>query len=228
MYYGAILDGINTLYKWGLVLLDDLEEGTPELKTNYQDVGGMDGQLNLSYALTGGPVFGMRPVSFTLCRLLQFPQRSVYAHPMSMSAIWSELMTRYHGREVELILPTDLLHHYTGVVQIGRITGKSRDCIPVSMTAEPWRERHEPTQITASLTQTPIAIELPNETRPVIPTITVTATTKITFSGADHFISPGTHRVLDIVLAPGKNIVQAAVTTDSSGQITLEYTKAVM
>ncbi len=225
MYHGAILDRINTLHKWGLILMDDLEEGAPDIKTNYQDVGGMDGQLNFSYALTGRPVYGMRPVSFTLCR----PWHFALLHnvpPQPMADVWAEFMARYHGREVLLTLPTDPVHHYTGVVQIGAVTGDARDRFSVSMTADPWRERNEPTRITAAVSKTAKTLYLPNETRPVIPTITATAQAKITLGGKDYYVDAGTGRNLDIMLAPGTNAVQVALTTASTGQITMEYTEA--
>ena len=225
MYHGAILDRINTLHKWGLILLDDLEEGAPEIKTNYQDVGGMDGQLNLSYALTGRPVYGMRPVSFTLCR----PWHFALLHnvpPPPMGAVWADLMARYHGREVQLTLPTDPTHHYTGVVEIGPVTGDARDRFSVSMTAEPWRERNEPTRIQTAITNTAKTLYLPNETRPVVPTITVNAQAALTLGGKEYYIDAGTSRNLDIMLAPGTNPVKVALRTASAGQITLEYTEA--
>lgn len=225
MYHGAILDRINTLHKWGLILLDDLEEGAPRLKTNFQDVGGMDGQLNLSYALTGRPVYDVRPVSFSLCR----PWHFALLHnvpPPPMADVWSDFMARYHGQEVQLTLPTDPTHHYTGVVEIGALTGDARDRFPVSMTAEPWRERNEPTIITADVSRTAKTLYLPNETRHVIPTITLTGQAKITLAGADHYMDAGTRRNLDIELAPGTNTLQVALTTASTGKITIEYTEA--
>nr|WP_325300304.1 hypothetical protein [uncultured Dysosmobacter sp.] len=227
MYHGAVLDRVNTLRTWGLILLDDLEEGAPELKTNYQDVGGMDGMLNLSYAVTGRPVYGTRQVSFTLCRPWAFAAQFA-SPPPPMATVWADLMGRYHGREVQLTLPTDPYHHYTGVVEIGPVSGQARDRIPVAMTADPWRERNEPTRIMASLARAAQTIYLPNETRYITPTITVDAVTRLQLGGKDYQLDPGTRRVLDMELAPGENILQASLVFADAGHITVEYTEAVL
>ena len=221
MYYGAIINRIDTLMTWGLILLDDLEEGAPELKTNYQDVGGMDGLLDLSKAVTGRPVYGNRAVSFTLCRRRPWTASA-------MERIRAELLARFHGQEVTLTLPTNREHHYTGVMQIGPLSGQARDRLPVTLDAAPWRQRNEPTVITADLTQTAQDIYLTNEARFVVPTITTTARTRLTLAGHEYYLDAGTSRVLDIELAPGPNLIQAALMGADTGKITLTYTEAIL
>ena len=61
-YGGVIINGINLFERFGLLSLTDLKISSPALKSNFKDVPGMHGSLNLSYALTGEPVYKDRDV----------------------------------------------------------------------------------------------------------------------------------------------------------------------
>ncbi len=220
MLYGITINGVDTLEQWGLILLSDLVETPPARKENLVPVPGMDGVLDLSETLTGEPVYDTRSVSGTLFRR---------AGPRSVEYLRAMLADMYHGQRVTLGLPSDVFHHYSGVLQIGELSDDARGRIPFSMpTADPWRYKNEPTTVEATLNGTDFtALYLENERRRVVPTITVTATTRVRWREKVYTLQPGqTFRDLDIRLEPGENTVEAALAAAGTGQITITYQEA--
>ena len=66
-------------------------------------------------------------------------------------------------------------------------------------------------------------LQLPNERRPVVPSITVEQTTTLMWNGNTYTVNTGTHRLLDIQLQAGDNILKAKVPDSDTGSITVEY-----
>lgn len=66
MIVGVRIGEIDTLSEWGLCLCSDLSIGAPELKSKWVDVPAADGALDFSQALTGGPVYKNRKITFRL------------------------------------------------------------------------------------------------------------------------------------------------------------------
>ena len=54
------------------------------------------------------------------------------------------------------------------------------------------------------------------------------AVTRLQLGGKSYQLDAGTHRVLDIELAPGENVLQASLVAGTAGHITVEYTEAVL
>lgn len=220
MLYGVQINGLDTLENWGLILLSDLLEESPPRKENLVEVPGMDGALDLSDTLTGEPVYGTRAVSGTLFRR---------AGPWTITQLHSMLMDAYHGRRVALTLPSDLYHHYSGVLHIGDLSDDARGRIPFSMpAADPWRYKNEVTTVTATLTSTEyVKLYLQNERRRVVPTFTATAQARVRWNGSTYTLQPGyLFRDLDVRLEPGENVIEAALTSPGKGEVTIEYQEA--
>ena len=220
MYYGVQINGLDTLENWGLLLLSDLLEESPPRKENLVEVPGMDGTLDLSDTLTGEPVYGTRAVSGTLFRR---------AGPWTIKALHAMLMDAYHGRRVTLTLPSDLYHHYSGVLLIGDLSDDARGRIPFSMpAADPWRYKNEPTVVTATLASTEyVTIYLENERRRIVPTFKATAETRVRWKGTTYTLQPGyVFRDLDVRLDPGQNVIEAALASPGTGELTVEYQEA--
>lgn len=131
MITGVTIDGIDTLTRWGLILLADLVVGAPPVREILVEIPGRSGTINASYAISDGePVYGNRPITFTLFKSVPDAE---------LNQIRSELMALFHGREKKLQLPTDTGHYFKGIVHIGDISGYNSGKIPVSVTAEPYR-----------------------------------------------------------------------------------------
>lgn len=220
MLHGITINGVDTLESWGLILLADLIETPPARKENLVPVPGMDGVLDLSETLTGEPVYDTRAVSGTLFRC---------ADQWTMKYLSGMLLDMYHGQRVDLGLPSDLFHHYRGVLQIGEYSEAAPGRIPFSMpAADPWRYKNEITAVAAALTSTDYTtLYLDNERRRVVPAITVTAATRVRWREKVYTLQPGqTFRDLDIRLDPGENTVDAALVAAGSGEISITYQEA--
>lgn len=220
MLHGITINGVDTLERWGLILLADLKETPPARKENLVPVPGMDGVLDLSEALTGEPVYDTRPVSGTLLRR---------AGPWSMEYLRAMLADMYHGQRVNLGVPSDIFHHYSGVLLIGEFSDDAPGRIPFSMpAADPWRYKNEITTVATTLTGTDFTtLYLENERRRVVPTITVTAATRLRWRDKAYTLQPGqAFHSLDIRLDPGENTIEAALAAAGSGEISITYQEA--
>lgn len=130
MLYGVKLNGVDTLKEYGLMLLADVKIGTPKLKETRKSIPGANGDLNLSYAITGRPTYENRPLSFSLFRS---------ANDVTLTAIKSSLMGKYHGREVKIQFPFDRNRYYTGVLSVGETAGYNSGKFSVSAEVYPYK-----------------------------------------------------------------------------------------
>lgn len=130
MLYGVKINDIDTLIEYGLALCAEYSIEAPTLKETRVDIPGADGSVNLSYALTGKPVFNDRKISFSLFRSTQ---------DSDIVRLRSILMTQFHGKDVQLVFPFDGSVYYSGVLQVGDMANYNSSVIPVTMTASPYR-----------------------------------------------------------------------------------------
>lgn len=127
MTYGVIINGMDTKEEWGLILLDDLTVEAPAPNLNMVTVPGVSGAYDFTEIL-GAVTYQNRNISFTLFRR---------ANDFVMREIRDELADLFHGKRVELVLPDDDEHHYSGRMSIGGITGYNTGRIAVTMVADP-------------------------------------------------------------------------------------------
>lgn len=219
MLHGVKINWVDTLTRYGLCLLADVEIPAPAVRTTRITVPGMDGSIDVSQALTGEPVYDDVDISIPL-----FARKG----DAELQAIRRQLLLAYHGREVEVVLPHDAKHYYLGTLSIGNLSGYGSGEIPVTLHAGPWRYKIEPTVVTASdLSATYKQLTLANEARPVIPTITVAQDTTLLWGSNEIALSTGTHRRPEIRLAAGDNILSAKVAS-GTGSIEIKYQEATL
>lgn len=127
---GMIINGENTLDKYGLMLLADYTISSPVRKKNIVSVPAANGSLNLSLDVNGQPVYEDISGSFTLFKSVS---------DRELSDLREILMDKYHGRTVQVILPFDLNHYYEGMLEFGDMSQFNSGRIPVSLTAFPYK-----------------------------------------------------------------------------------------
>ena len=142
MLHGVTINGTNTLTEYGLFLCADLKISEPKLKENRVDIPGGNGSLNMSYSPQGIPVYYDREITFSLAKRMEEAERST---------IVSTLRNLYHGREADLILPDDPDHRWHGVIAVGDVSGYNKGIIPIKMTAEPYKYKHNSTVVFADV-----------------------------------------------------------------------------
>ena len=98
--------------------------------------------------------------------------------------------------------------------------------IPVTVNCDPWKYKNAKTTVSRSDLGTVYKqLSLPNERRPVIPTITVAQDTTLLWGSSTINISAGNNILPDIRLAAGSNTLKAKVAS-STGSITVTYQEA--
>lgn len=196
-----ILDKFNTWYNWRLILTAK-DVTPPEPKTNYVNLDGMNGTLDLSESLTGEVTYGDRTVSATF-----WTDNGSYK---DRERLLREIVAALHGKKIKIIEPDDPNHYFYGRVKI-----KSRKNIlpyaefTIEATCEPWRY---------SLYDTVRTIEVDNQVvtdvvihnngvKTLCPVITVTGSVNIIYDGVKTPLTAGTYKISDIRLRQGVNVI---------------------
>lgn len=177
-------------------------------KTNYLEIEGADGSLDLTEA-HGEVKFSDREGSLIF-----------YALP---GDDWEAKKTRVsnllNGLQCKMTLEKDPNYYYLGRFTVNNYkSDKMLRQITVDYRLKPYKYKQNVTTKTLnSGTHTIVCDRMP-----VTPKITVTASTTITFKGNSYTVGAGTHQLLNIRFTEGNN----QITT--SGKITLEYQEGAL
>lgn len=207
----------NTWTDWGLILTQKGDIDPPEVRTNYTEIEGMSGSLDLSEALAGEPTFKDRAITASFCAC----EGSYRERRVLMGTILSQI----HGRKLRIVEPDDPGHYFMGRVKVKNI----RHTVPltefsVECICEPWRyENMETVQTFPVSGEIPAEIRINNEGRKTVcPEITVTGQVTFTCCGVTSSATDGTYRVTTFKLYQGENIIRVS----GNGTLTLRYRKA--
>lgn len=104
-YHSITIGEKNTWDDWHLVPTSRPKFNMPGVKTNYVDIPGGDGILDLTTVLTGRPVYGNRQGSF------EFLVMNDYGEWYER---YSDIATYLHGKEFKAVLDDDPDYYYEG------------------------------------------------------------------------------------------------------------------
>ena len=211
-----ILDKINTWYNWRLVLTSK-DVTPPEPKTNYVDIDGMSGTLDLSESLTGEITYKDRTVSASFWT-------SEGSHK-DREKLLRDIVSALHGKKIKIIEPDDPDHYFYGRVKI-----KSRKNIlpyaefSIECTCDPWRYA-----LNDSVRRVDVNSQLVTEViihnngvKSLCPDITVTGSVDITYNGVRTTLNTGSYKISDIRLRQGVN----SIGVSGTGSVTFTYREA--
>jgi hypothetical protein len=102
--HGITIGGKHSFRDLGMVSQEILTFQPPELKTQIVDIPGSDGELDLSEALTGRPIYQNRKGSFHF----------VVLHGKNYASAYSAVMQHIHGKQLRAVLDDDPLYYYEG------------------------------------------------------------------------------------------------------------------
>ena len=215
----VFFDGKDTYTEYGL-LLASKSISLPEVRTNMIDVPGRDGLLDASEVLTGEVTYKNRTITLKLTGVDTVSGKK-------WPATISDFCNKVHGKRVKVTFPEDTTHYYSGRCSVGKVgLVKMMQTIPVTVDCDPWKYKNEKTTVSRSDLGTAYKqLSLPNESRPVIPTITVAQDTTLLWGSSTINISAGDHSLPDIRLAAGSNTLKAKVAS-GTGSITVTYQEA--
>lgn len=213
------IDGKSVKNEYGL-LLASKSISLPEVRTNMIVVPGRDGAIDATDALTGEPTYDTGIISISL-----FGIKSISGKEWPVAV--SDFCNAFHGKKVKVYFPEDSAHYYSGRLSVGEIKlDGGRQLLPVEIICDPWKYKNAKTTVSRSDLGTSYKqISLPNERRPVIPTITVAQDTTLLWGGSTINISTGDHILPAIRLASGSNTLKAKVAS-GTGSITVTYQEA--
>lgn len=194
----------------------DVQPAPP--KVNLVDVPGADGTKDLSTQPAGRVVYDDRKITWTFA--LYPGENWDRKHQQVSNAL--------NGLACDIVLDSDPDYYYHGrlTVKKYKVDGLLRQ-ITIEATCRPYKLKLVETKIVADLTGTFKTLALVNERKVVIPTITVTAETTLRWNSSTITVRAGTHRIADIELQPGANLLDARVTS-GTGAITVAYREGAL
>ena len=212
----VFFDGIASFRDWGIylssIVIDD-----PKPKEIYVDIPNGDGALDLTEALTGEVHYESRPFEavFTI-------------KPETYSVELVRYLRSYLNGKQRTIQTKEEPGYYL----IGRCATSLKNdgvlaVLTVKATCQPWKYKNDVTAINttigASGTNT---LNLTNERKRVIPTITASAAVTIAFNGKTISVNAGTQRLTNIALIYGNNVL---IITGAEGTTVLfEYQEGAL
>ena len=212
----VFFDGIASFRDWGIylssIVIDD-----PQPKEIYVDIPNGDGALDLTEALTGEVHYESRPFEavFTI-------------KPETYSVELVRYLRSYLNGKQRTIRTKEEPGYYL----IGRCaTSIKKDgvlaVLTVKATCQPWKYKNDVTAknttIGASGTTT---LNLTNERKRVIPTITASAAVTIAFNGQTISVNAGTQRLTNIALQYGNNVL--IITGAEGTTVSFEYQEGAL
>ena len=187
----------------------------PEPQTNFVEIPGRDGALDLSEAL-GTVRYADRIIPLTFYARAPF------------DTLISTFAADVHGRRMKVIFDRDPTCYYDARVMLEDVERHAGYCeLSLKCRAKPYKLEHFETTITV-LPAGSATATLTNTRMPVVPTITVSAemTIEFTIGGLVYTInlSAGMHVVPSLVLMEGDTEVEILGT----GSITFTYRKGAL
>lgn len=212
-----IFDKYNTAYDWGL-LLTAKTVSEPSPKTNYQELDGVSGSLDLTEALTGEVAYSDR----TLTASFSISDGTVQERETLLRSITAAL----HGRRVHIIEPDAPEFYLIGRVMV---TGKSNShayaTFDIEATCEPWRYALNESERRVVVQNNSASVVIHNDgVKTVCPVITVSGAVSITDNSVTTELQTGTYKITDIRLRPGANVI----TVEGAGAVVFTYREAVL
>lgn len=210
-----ILDKFNTWYDWRLILTAK-DVTPPEPKTNYVDIDGMNGTLDLSEALSGEITYTDRIVSASFW--------TDYGSRTDRERLLKDIRISLHGKKIKIIEPDDPDHYFYGRVSIkSQSNNLAYAEFTIEAVCEPWRYAINDTIRTVDLDNDTINVIIRNEgAKTLCPTITVTDTITVTYNDINTVLTVGTHTISTIKLRRGVNMIKVS----GKGSISFKYKEA--
>lgn len=206
-----MFDKYNTAYDWGL-LLTAKDLTPPEPKTNYVQLDGMSGSLDLTEALTGEVPYNDRTLTASFMATEgTFDERV---------ALLREITKALHGRKVRIVDPDDPQHYLLGRTNVKPVQAPSYLELTIEATCDPWRYAINETE---RRVDAPADVVIRNDgSQTVCPVLTVTGSVSITVNEATTELDEGSYKITDLRLKPGVNVIGVA----GSGSVTFSYREA--
>lgn len=226
MMKGVYFDGIHSYDDLGLIL-SSVEIEPPQIKTKKIDIPGANGSIDLTQ-FDGKIHYYDRTLTFV------FTARGI---AKSWASVFSEVTSRLHGREMDIVLDDDPFYTWHGRVSVKSYKrGKSNGTIEIEVDASPYKYSRFATDqevewdtfdFTNGILQClkNIVVDGTTEVKAVgyaentVPVISVTGTVSVTYDGITTALPEGKNKILSITIREGEN----TLIFTGKGTVTIEY-----
>lgn len=210
-------DDMDTGRDWRLILTS-MTIDPPEVKQNFVEVPGRDGDIDITENLDGEVHYKSRPAQFHF-----FMSEGTYEERVELMRV---IRNYLHGRSRKIILPDDDTRYMVGRWTVsGILKNQAYTEFDVSGTCEPYEYSTEEAVRTLPATETKTEHAVVNLGRKtIVPDITVTGSVSLEYGAYKTTLSEGSYKILDIKLKSGSNIF----TVSGNGSITFTYREAVL
>lgn len=218
----------HTLRDWGMAIGNNDYIKEPIQETNYVNVPGMNGYLDMSEALTGCLVYKERKIEIQVGALNK---------RMTWDSLISEIRNKIDGRIVKLIFDNDPGYYWKGRVTIkGFDRVRELGTFTIQLKAEPYKmERFSSSEdwewdffnfetgIIREYKELAVdgerTIVILGNRKEVIPSFTCSVPMVVLFRGTPYQLPAGTSRVINIEIMEGENVL----TFIGSGMVSVDY-----
>ena len=208
---GVMFGNKHSFYDMGLLLKSYPKISPPSPVTNYVEVPGMDGALDLSKILTGYVLYKRRTIEMTF-NIMEPREHWPEKH--------SEIMDALHGMEMDIVLDDDPEYCYTGRLTVeGYDPQKVTSGVTITADVEPFKTRLDATRRSFTVSGS-LTAAIATTRKPVIPVFTASAAMEMSFGGVSYSLPKGESSFPDVILRSGEDNI---IVFTGEGTVTLTY-----
>lgn len=214
---GTDFGGVHSYQDLHLIQ-QEVQVDPAEPRLNLIEVPGADGAVDLSDLPSGRTTYNTRTINWTFAL---YPGED-------WDTKHRQVNNALNGRRCHITLDSDPEYYYDGRLKVSKhkVDGVLKQ-IEVEAVCQPYKLRQTPTVISMALGSSYKTLLLPNERKPVIPTLTVDAPATIRWQGRTVSVAAGEHRILDIALQAGENQIEA-FSSSGTGRLTVTYQEGAL
>lgn len=211
-----VIDKYNTYYDWSLFLTAK-QIALAEPKTNYVELDGASGSLDMTEALSGEVTYKDRTISATFW--------TSEGDLASRGRLLRNIYTALHGKKVKIIEPDDTDHYFYGRVKVvPSVNNRAYLEFEIEAVCDPWRYANVESVRTATVKSQAVTnlVLRNNGSKTLCPEIDVVGTVKVGYNGVTTSLTTGTYKISDIKLKSGVNVIGVS----GNGTVSFTYREA--
>ena len=185
--------------------------GQPTVKTEYVEVLGADGQLDLTEAF-GDIKYNNRKLTFVFS-LSEFNQ--------DWTTAYSRVLNTLHGRKMKIVLDDEPEYYYLGRVNVSDYASSKRiGSITIEVDAEPYKYKQQLTIVTRTISGT-LTVDFYNSRKNVVPKFVTNAQVQVVYNNGNTYTisGSGTHIIPNIIFKQGMN----TLTFNGTATVAVQY-----
>ena len=207
---GILFDTFHSFDNFALILTSKTI-GQPLVKTEYVEVLGADGQLDLTEAF-GEVKYLNRKLTFVF---------SIFEDSEQWADAYSNVLNNLHGKKMKIVLDDDPNFYYIGRVNVSDyMSAKKLGTITIEVDAEPYKYKQILTIVTRTVSGT-LTVDFYNSRKSVVPKFITNGQVQIVYNNGNSYTisGSGTHVIPNIIFKQGIN----TLTFNGTATVTVQY-----